>query len=346
MAVEIRMPVNEGFVQKSLYLPHVHDFRGFAIVLIIATHCLSLFDWSSNPVLELFVKRLITNGTILFLFIAGYLFQHLSARYSFGNYIWKKIRFVVFPYLFVSVPALVVFTLAMQRPGMPEGFYEHSMVEQVAIFLMTGSHLAPFWFIPTIFLFYLSSPIFLWLDRQPWFYRWIPVLLLIPVLVSRGHMNPFKSFVHFIPVWVLGMACSHHKKLATEWMERFFWLLLLAYMFLFGLEFAFSHGTHSWYSSLGKISLILFFFELFRRWGKGSKPLFHLSGTLSFGLFFVHSYVISGARVGFEKYYGGLPAGNVGLYLISIPIAVLLSMVVVKISMLVFGSSSRNFVGM
>jgi hypothetical protein len=345
MSGQIKDSVGNGGVQEKLYLPHVHDFRGFAITLIIATHCLSLFDWSAHPTLELFLKRLITNGTVIFLFIAGYLFQHLSARYSFGDYISKKTRFVVLPYLFVSIPALILFTRVMERTGMPQGFYEQGVIEQAAVFLLTGSHLAPFWFIPTILLFYLASPVLYWLDRQKWFYWLMPVLLLIPFFISRGSMNPLKSFVHFFPVWVLGMACSHYKELSTRWMGKTFWMLFLLFVILFGLEIIFAKGTHSWYSSFGKIILTLFLFELFRRWGRGSRPWFHLAGTLSFGLFFVHSYVISAAKVGMERVFGGLPVGGLMFYLVSIPIAVLLSMLVVKISMRIFGSHSRSFVG-
>lgn len=328
------------------HLPHVHNFRGFAIVLIIVTHCISVFDWSATPELALFLKRFVANGTILFLFIAGYLFQHLSDRYRVGNYLWKKIRYVVLPYVVVSIPALVLFTVVMQRPGMPDGFYDKSVLEQMAFFLVTGSHLAPFWFIPTIIVFYLASPLLYWLDRQPWFYRLLPVLLIIPIFVSRGgHLNPLQSFVHFLPVWVLGMACSRYQDAATLWLKRLFWVLVAFAVIMFALEMQFAESSHSWYSSVSKIALTLVFFEMFRRWGEGGSTLFGLAASLSFGLFFLHSYLISAGKLALERFGGGLPTGSLWGYLFVSLLAVLASIGVVALARRILGSKSRLLIG-
>lgn len=332
-------------ITSRAYLPHVHNFRGFAITLIIATHCLSIFDWSSTPALESLLKRLVANGTILFLFIAGFLFQHLSDKYVVRDYLWKKTRFVVLPYIFVSIPALLLFTMVMQRNEVPAGFYDLPTWRQVAGFLLTGSHLAPFWFIPTIILFYLASPVLYWLDRKPWFYYLLPLVLLIPVFVSRGSYNPAKSFVHFLPVWILGMACSRHRETATRWLDMGFWWLLVAFICFFALELVYAVGTHSWYSSIGKIILTLFLFEAFRRWGEGSARWFALAGTLSFGLFFVHSYVISTGKLIVERLLGTQPAGNLLLYTVSVVVAVFLSIAAVQVARLLFGRYGRNLIG-
>lgn len=327
------------------YLGHVHNFRGFAIVLIIFTHCISVFDWSDSPVLAEVLKRAVANGTILFLFIAGYLFQHLSDRYRVGDYLSKKARFVVLPYLIVSLPALILFTVIMRRPDMPLGFYDKTVFEQVAFFLMTGSHLAPFWFIPTIIIFYLASPALYWLDRQPWFYWLLPLLVSIPVFVSRGHLNPLQSFVHFLPVWILGMACSRHQAVATRWLERLWWPLVAVMVILFGLEMALTRGTHTWYSSMGKIVLTLVLFEAFRHGGRRFDNVFALAGTLSFGLFFLHSYVVSAGKVVLDKLIGAPPSGNLFLFILSGLIAVLLSTLVVQVLRRLLGRNSRSLIG-
>ena len=99
-----------------MFVAHVHNFRGLAISLIVAVHCLSIFDWSASPGLERWLKILLLNATVFFLFIAGYLFQHLSARFHYPSYLQTKFRNVVLPYLVVSIPALILFTFVMQRP--------------------------------------------------------------------------------------------------------------------------------------------------------------------------------------------------------------------------------------
>lgn len=331
--------------KSSAHLVHLHNFRGFAIALIIATHCLSGFDWSASPLMESVLKRLVANGTILFLFIAGFLFQHLSDRYQVSDYLLKKARYVVLPYIIVSLPALIVFTVVMPRPDMPSYFYDFQPWEKVGFFLVTGSHLAPFWFIPTIILFYLASPALHWLDRQGWFYYLLPLALLIPVFVSRGYLDPLKSFVHFIPVWMLGMACSRYREVAAKWLKYLLWPLMVVFAILFACEMAFAKGTHSWYSSIGKIVLTLCLYEMFRRWGERGAKWFGLAGTLSFGLFFLHSYVISSAKLLIERFSGGLPTGSlIGYFLASIS-AMVLSIFVVQVVRFVLPGQSRQWIG-
>lgn len=332
-------------VEGRSYLTHVHNFRGFAIVLIVFTHCLSAFDWSESPLLIKALKHVVANGTILFLFIAGYLFQHLSDRYRAWEYLWKKARFVALPYFLISIPALVLYTVFMPRPDMPAGFYEMQEWKQALFFLFTGSHLAPFWFIPTIVIFYLISPVLYWLDCKPWFYRLLPLLLLIPVFVSRGYLKPLQSFIHFLPIWVLGMACSRYRHSVTSWLDRWLWALLLLSILFLGFEMAFADGTHTWFSSLGKTVLTLGLFELFRRWGKGANSWFETVGTLSFGIFFLHSYVISVGKLGAEQVLGGLPGGSLLGVVVAGVVATIISKLLVRLVKQACGSSSRLFIG-
>ncbi|NLF55746.1 MAG: acyltransferase [Thauera phenolivorans] len=331
--------------QVGRYLSHVHNFRGFAIILIIITHCISVFDWSNAPVLALFLKRLVANGTIFFLFIAGYLFQHLSARYRVGDYLWRKFKYVVVPYVVVSTPGLLLFTLFMERPDMPSGFYDKAVSEQVVFFMLTGSHLAPFWFIPTVIVFYVASPLLHWLDRQPLFYYSLPMLMVIPLYVSRGYLNPVQSFVHFVPVWVLGMACSRYRETAGRWLEASFWFLVSLAAALLALEMLLAKGTHSWYSSISKIAVTLVLFALFMRLGPRGDRLFGLAGTLSFGLFFLHSYLISAGKIALERVLGGLPAGSLLGFIVVSALAVTGSIGLVSVVRRVLGRHSRVLIG-
>ena len=42
-------------------------------------------------------------GTALFIFISGFLFQHLSKKFEYKNYLSKKWTNVILPYLFITV---------------------------------------------------------------------------------------------------------------------------------------------------------------------------------------------------------------------------------------------------
>lgn len=84
-----------GNSQKSQFLPYIHNFRGVAILYIVAFHCLSSFGWGDNILEKRICNALVVYGTVLFVFIAGFLFQHLNASekhydFNFKLYLKKK----------------------------------------------------------------------------------------------------------------------------------------------------------------------------------------------------------------------------------------------------------------
>lgn len=337
-------PAREDRGESVNFLPHIHNYRGLSIVLIVAVHCISVFDWQQQPELERWLKIALLNSTIFFLFIAGYLFQHLSGRFDYRSYLRSKLRNVILPYVLISIPAIVLFTLVMQRPEVREGFYDQPVWRQVVEFYLTGQQLAPFWFLPTIAMFYVTAPLWIFLDRLKGFYLCLPVLLLLPVFVSRGEHQPLQSFVHFAPVYLLGMAFSRHRALIDRWLPRCWWALPpLAALLVFG-EWHYAHGTHSWYNTLQKIALCPVMYEILRRVGARADPLFARLGTLSFGIFFLHSYVISAAKLAIDRLWGAVPGSVLGV-LCAATVATLLTMALLIVAKRVLGRSSRMIVG-
>ena len=68
----------------AAFLTNVHWFRGVAIVAVVATHVLFEFDWRPEVLWEFKLSlSLMQNGTVLFVFVAGLLFQHLAHRFSY-----------------------------------------------------------------------------------------------------------------------------------------------------------------------------------------------------------------------------------------------------------------------
>ena len=61
------------------------------MIYIVAGHCFSAFNWQNSPVLERLTTLLLANGTIFFVFIAGYLFQYLSKSYAPKKYFFAKL---------------------------------------------------------------------------------------------------------------------------------------------------------------------------------------------------------------------------------------------------------------
>ena len=73
---------------KREMLNYINVFRGLAILLILAGHTMQIGEkgsWINNISFEIFA-----GGTALFIFISGFLFQHLSAKFEYKNYLSKK----------------------------------------------------------------------------------------------------------------------------------------------------------------------------------------------------------------------------------------------------------------
>lgn len=88
-------PANRKFIR------YIHHFRGVAIIYVVAAHI--LVKWPENSIVSRAMDVVWQNSTILFLFIAGYLFQHLSDKFEYKDYLIKKFQNVICPYLILSI---------------------------------------------------------------------------------------------------------------------------------------------------------------------------------------------------------------------------------------------------
>ena len=75
-------------------------FRAIAILFVVTGHFLNLIGKHSDSFYGLFVSNFILGGTILFVFISGFLFHHVFYdKYEFSYFITGKIKKVFFPYI-------------------------------------------------------------------------------------------------------------------------------------------------------------------------------------------------------------------------------------------------------
>jgi peptidoglycan/LPS O-acetylase OafA/YrhL len=127
------------------------------------------------------------------------------------------------------------------------------------------------------------------------------------------------------------MAASRFSRAYQNWVRNGgFYTLILGAAWSAVAEFSFAMGTHSYYSYLGKSFLALVLLEAFRRAGDRASPLLARAGTLSFGIFFVHSYIISGGKMLEMRLFGHAPDGSFIGVALATALALLISMVVVN----------------
>ena len=331
-----------------MFLGYIHTFRAIAIYFIVAMHCIDAFDWENSRVLERILRISISNGTVLLIFIAGYLFQHLSFRYKYKKYLITKVRNVITPYLLTSIPAILLFTLVLKRETVWEGFYNDPIWLQVIYFYITGLHLAPFWFIPVITIFYLVSPGLFFAGRSKFFYYVLPVFVLVSCFVGRGESSPFISFVHFFSVYSLGMFFSRYKDFLNNWLCKtsIIFCTILATLVVWICEYNYTNTTYTYFNFLQKLVLcIVILGVLIRLDEKASCYYIYLVADASFGIFFVHSYVLTLGKIVAQKTFSTLPQGSLWAYLLVTIITLFVCTAFIHSIKAVFGSRSRLLVG-
>ncbi|HYC01797.1 MAG TPA: acyltransferase [Azospirillaceae bacterium] len=293
-----------------MFLQYIHTLRGVAILLIVATHCMPVLDWTGHRQEFRAVDILTTNGTAMFVFISGFLFQHLSGRFDFAAYLRTKARYVLLPYLLVSLPA-IAYRMAAHSDiaGLTDAWYEQTNpLLQALWFLSTGAHLGPLWFIPVIALVYLLAPLLVRLDRDGRFYWLLPLLLVAGSFVHRPehNINPLHALANLLPVYIAGMWLSRYKERVLPVLDRWLpalallWVALCVGHFLWvdytGLIYVKSFlGPDSWrveWTFWQKLVLILLLIALFRRYERRiPHGAFDELATASFSIYFLHGYL-------------------------------------------------------
>lgn len=306
--------MSENIVKpKREMLNYINVFRGLAILLILAGHTMQIGEKGSllnNIFFEVFA-----GGTALFIFISGFLFQHLSANFEYKKYLSKKWTNVILPYIFTAIPGIILCFTLPQLYGNP--FDGLNPLAQIGIFLTTGRvHNVPTWFIPMIVIFFLFSWLFLYLEKKNILYKILPFLFLITIFIPRMDIEPewvanldylhkyFEylkyvgcGFVHFSSMYIYGMYLSKYKdRIDIFYENRKFFITLMLVTSAFDVYFM--HNGMFFNGTVSKIFLtvlVLGYLKHYDEQIKAKEKLNHLldiTAKYSFGLFFVHWYFV------------------------------------------------------
>ena len=348
--------------QSSNFLRYIHNFRGLAILLIVVGHVAGLLTFENRPRLNTIIQILIANGSVYFVFIAGFLFQFLSKKYQYGSYLKKKFKNVILPYLLISIPAIALCVWKGQpyypATGFASAFANWSVFQQIAVLYLTGAHFFHFWFMPMIILFYFFAPLFIWIDRQPKFYSILPILLILSVLVPRAEDDSLvlQNFVHFLSIYTLGMFCSHYREKMLDYIQKHWLFLTIVVVALIALEIymritATPVISVLYTNTLAKAILSLLIMYCLWRFDATFSSRFHavMNGlaNLSFGIYFLHGYFVYIYAFGLS--YSGLKSwmgsGEVLLLATVFLLVILCTIATLLVTQKLFGKNSRYIIG-
>ncbi|MEX2335732.1 MAG: acyltransferase [Fulvivirga sp.] len=347
--------------KKEEYLNYIHLFRGFAILVIVGIHCRISFGWPEQSLSKDILITLLDNGTVLFVFIAGFLFQYLRGKYDYTSYLQRKAKYVIIPYILVSIPAIALDLYVNPTPvWLPENLIDQPKIVHAFYMIVTGKHLGPFWFIPMITVFYLVSPILLKLDNLIFYKTVFPVLFLAGLFTYRfGYFsNTLDSFLHFFPVYIYGMWASHYRKKLINMRSRWLVFLVLIYLFLSALEIiniidvprlsSFDEAATApfFYFNIAKLKVSILCVILLKIFYMLNKDIliFKYLGNYSFGIYFIHLYIITAI----ERVINIIdPTFELNLitFILYLTAVTLFSVFIVYFAKRIFKSNSRLLIG-
>lgn len=341
------------------FVGEIHRMRGLAIVLVVACHVTDGAGWGHEGGLRHLAWAALGNATVPFVFVSGYLFHHLSGRFRYLPYLRKRFENVVIPYLIVTTP-----TLIHQYLNHSDVFADSSRPAWFSALsaYSTAAHMPiPFWYIPTIALFYVASQGLVALGRS----KALPVATLGTLLValvlhrSREHRCVWQSALYFLPVYLLGIWVSRDREVWLAALARHRGSLAVLACALFALQFPIDHVLGPIYSSApfsmeaGSVDLDLPAKALMTlvalSWLCRESPILGRIlppvASASFGIFFVHEYVIQ-RFVRVERWFA---AAHPVLSAFAVPVAsigvVLVSLFVVRVVQQALGRYSRLVIG-
>jgi len=352
----------------SRYLSYVHNLRGIAILYVVGGHSRAFLpEWLAHPevnrVFDTFIDPSEGNGTVLFLFIGGFLFQHLNQEnFVFKKYIERKFKVIILPYLLISIP-LIIFRLNtnFESLSLPDGFHQKPVVYQILFYLFTGAHMAPFWFISTIVLFYFSAPLLKLIDNEKFYKYFFPFVFIIALFTYRPahNANPLLSYLHYLPVYITGMWASFNREKITAAAPNLLYIFMASYVCLSVLDLSgwenisrrltfeqvVSNGLivvniYIFKAVILAFMLLLLSFQI-RQW---EIPFLEMLGHYSFGIFFVHYIFISLTRKVAETMHISVDF-SVPAYVAYFLTVLALSTGVVFLVKKLTGKNSRYFIG-
>jgi hypothetical protein len=204
-----------------MYLQSIVHFRALAILLIVASHSYDVAGIPYGGFQNAVLRNLVTGGTTFFVFISGYMFHHaFYHRFDFPKFFLAKIRFVLVPYLSISIVYLswlmasdAVLLLKPFSVSQGDGFVDYIRFFVQVIFY--GKAFWAFWYIPFVMLLYSFAQFhfrYLGISKSKQLVIFL-VATLIALVVQRPPLNltAFHSLVSFTPAYLLGMLCSQNR---------------------------------------------------------------------------------------------------------------------------------------
>lgn len=331
-----------------MFLNSINHFRAIAITIIVAGHCFYMVDATFDTLPERAFGNLIAGGTVLFVFISGFLFHHIFyKRYKFKKFMAGKLKKVLLPYTLLSIAPIFLLVL---RQDPYYSLFDPQGTGLVATYLvpafkyyLTGRFLTAYWYIPFAMILFLLSPLHMGFIELR--FKWQMFITGMWFVVSLFLHRPvddiliLQSVVYFMPVYLIGIMASEKKQAIYAKLKGKEVYLLLIAIALATLQAGL--GRFSSYQKapfaydgidimlFQKVALCFFFMVWLHRFEQVNSKYINILASTSFAIYFTHGYfmqvireVVSAFDIEFSSPWLWYPIVTVGMMLACLIVAI------------------------
>lgn len=285
-----------------MYLSSINWFRGFAIIFVVFSH-LTIYP----STFESGYTSFFSYGTFYFVFISGFLFYYLREKFEYFSYLSRKVRYVVIPYIFISLPVLfwanyVIFTggtwfhhdliPSYEGHNLTPDYFSNVVYLNIYLLSTGGALLGPWWFIPMICIFFVSSYWTLKVSESKCIYSIFLLSFLFTLFSKRPDaVSPIISFFYWFSVYMLGLLAAKNYSMLMKNSQK---IVLVSFTLLVGFQFIELDVDVINMFHIRSLLVTFFVLSLFYLVEKKQVKLIPLDilAKYSFGIFFLHKYFI------------------------------------------------------
>lgn len=305
---------------------HLNIIRAIAILLIVVTHAQYVAKWVPDSYLGYFVANLYSGGTILFIFISGYIFHKLSSdEFVYAKFVRAKFTNVFVPYLVLSiVPIGFRMYVGFDKYGSDYLVTSGSPIEAIRVFLYylwAGRQLTGYWFVPVVMLIFASAPLHLRFINLS-FKAQSAIIIILTIVASLIHrpednVGVLQLYCYFTPVYLFGVFCSvHHDKVNAYIEANIISITIFVALFIFFAPFSEEVFNHNYkpafvwngidYILIEKLIVAVLLVTLLYRYRHKRIWFFELIASASLAIYFIHPWIITALSLvlGRNYYYG------------------------------------------
>lgn len=348
---------------QAAFIPHLHAFRGFAILNIVGAHAWSFMIFWTGPLdtaglkwLFSVTETLFHGATLYFAIISGLLFSQILAKRGWRAFYTSKLVNVVCPFVVMTVLFTAMYWEYYVRSAQQSGT-DANFLLSVAQNLLTGQSSIHLWYIPVLLVLFLVTPLLAFIQKRSQILMW--ALMLMPLVISRSPFPEFlkpQSFAYFIGAYALGMYLGAHYQQVLVFVRRH--LNLLVFMAISStvtlcLLYVWNYQPEGLYSSrqtlvyAQKVSVCLLVLYWFYKQEQYMPKSLMVLGSYAFAIYFLHVLVM-GAGIQFARQWlqDSRPVELILSFgALNFVFTLIGSLLLAKVVKLLLGKHSRKVVG-